>query len=179
MTRCAPSGTPSPDYSQRSALYRPFWSEVLKGLHQADTVWQRRKTPTTKNWMVFRKDTEHCVEYCGSFCGEGRLRAEARLDTEDAEETSALYRQLKAKRGEIEQSFGAELDWESHEDCRYSRVAAYLPGSMTIEEVDQDPERRQEAKQWLVDAVDRLRDAMYPVLEELWDMDEWDSSADG
>ncbi|GEM_PF-3115614 len=38
---------------------------------------------------------------------------------------------------------------------------------MTIEEADEDPERRQEAKQWLVDAVGRLRGAMYPVLEEL------------
>ena len=36
------------------------------------------------------------------------------------------------------------------------------------------PSRRQAAKQWLVDAVGQLRGAMYPVLEELWDMEEWD-----
>ena len=27
---------------------------------------------------------------------------------------------------------------------------------------------------WLVDAVGRLREVMYPVLEELWDMEDWD-----
>lgn len=127
--------------------------------------------------MDFRNDTRHGVAYIGSFCrhdGERRLRAEARLDTGDAEETSDLYRQLDLRRGEIEKSFGAELDWEPHEDYRFSRVATYFHGSMTIEEVDEDPELRQEAKQWLVDAVGQLRGAMYPVLEELWDMEEWD-----
>lgn len=45
---------------------------------------------------------------------------------------------------------------------------------MTIKDADEDSELRQEAKQWLVDAVGQLRSTMYPVLEELWDMDEWD-----
>lgn len=164
-------------HSQLNALYFQFWSEVMQSLHQADTVWRGRKKPAPGSWMDFRNDTRHGVAYIGSFCrhdGERRLRAEARLDTGDAEETSDLYRQLDLRRGEIEKSFGAELDWEPHEDYRFSRVATYFHGSMTIEEVDEDPELRQEAKQWLVDAVGQLRGAMYPVLEELWDMEEWD-----
>ncbi|MXV99360.1 MAG: DUF4268 domain-containing protein [Acidimicrobiaceae bacterium] len=164
-------------HSRLSALYVQFWSEILEGLHQAEEVWRRRRTPGTGSWMDFRNDTKHGVAYIGSFCrhdGERRLRAEARLDTFDAEETAALYRQLDARRSEIEQSFGAALAWEPHEDYRFSRVAAYFPGSMTIEEADEDSEQRQEAKRWLIDAVCRLRGAMSPVLEELWDMEEWD-----
>ena len=52
--------------------------------------------------------------------------------------------------------------------------AAGLEASHAVLLADEDPERRQEAKQWLVDTVGRLRVAMYPVLEELWDMAEWD-----
>ena len=160
-----------------SARYRRFWFSVMQGLHDAEAVWQRRETPSGKNWMYFRNDTNHCVKYIGSFCrhdGERRLRAEAELDTGDAEETFALYRQLDARRYEIERSFSAKLSWEPQEANRRSRVAAYFPGSMTIKEADEDSERRQEAQRWLIDAVCQLRDAMYPVLEELWSMDEWD-----
>lgn len=164
-------------HSHLGGLYFRFWSEVMQGLHQADALWRRRRKPAPGSWMDFRNDTKHCVAYIGSFCrhdGERRLRAEARLDTGDTKETSDLYRQLDARRSEIEQSFGAKLDWEPHEDYRFSRVATYLPGSMTIEEADEDPERRQEAKQWLVDAMGRLRGAMYPVLEDLWAMEKRD-----
>lgn len=159
------------------ARYRRFWSEVMQVLHQTDEVWQRRKTPSDKNWMYFRNDTNHRVKCIGSFCphgGERRLRAEAELDTGDAEETSALYRQLDTRRYEIERSFGAELSWEPQEANRRSRVAAYFPNLMTIEAADEDSEQWQEAKRWLIDAICRLRGAMYPVLDELWDMDEWD-----
>lgn len=164
-------------HSQLGARYFQFWSEVLKDLHQADTVWRGRKKPSPGSWMDFRNDTKHGVAYIGSFCrhdGERHLRAEVRLDTGDAEETDALYRLLDAKRSEIERSFGTELSWERWEDYRFSRVAAYFHGPMTIKDADEDSELRQEAKHWLVDAVSRLRGTMYPVLEELWDMDEWD-----
>ena len=96
------------------------------------------------------------------------------MDTGDTKETDALYRQLDVKRSEIERSFGTELSWERWEDYRFSRVATYFRGPMTIKDVDEDSKLRQEAKHWLVDAVSRLRGTMYPVLDELWDMEEWD-----
>ena len=163
-------------HSQLSGLYFQFWSEVMQDLHRADPVWRSRKKPGTESWMDFRNDTRHGVAYIGSFCrhnDERRLRAEARLDTFDAEETDALYRQLDARRSEIEQSFGDELSWERWEDYRFSRVAAYFRSPMTIKDADEDSELRQEARHWLVDAVSRLRGAMHPVLDELWDMEEW------
>ena len=164
-------------HGRLSDLYRQFWSEVMEDLHQVDQIWRRRKTPKRRSWMGFRNDHEHGVGYVGAFGrydGGTRLRAETYIDTGDDKETSDLYRLLESRRSQIETAFGERLDWQSLEGKRASRVATYFPGSMTIEEIDEDPERRQEAKQWLVDAVGRLRGAMYPVLEELWAMEEWD-----
>ena len=171
--RAAVAGSRSP----RRDMFFQFWSEVMEGLHQRDAVWRSREKPSDVSYMDFKNDKRLGVAYYGSFCwpsGEGRLRAEVRLDTGDKETTNALYRQLDARRSEIEQSFGDELSWEPQEDIQHSRVATYFPGSLTIEMVDEDSERRQEAKRWLIDAVVRLRGTMNPVLEELWDMDEWD-----
>lgn len=91
--------------------------------------------------MDFKLDWRQGVAYIGSFCrhdGERLLRAEAKLDTRDTETTDALYRQLNARRTEIEQSFDTELSLERWEDYRFSRVAAYFPRSMTIEDADED-----------------------------------------
>jgi len=162
--------------SERDALFLQFWTEVMEDLHQVDHVWQRRKTPRPRHWMTFRNDSEHCVAYNGAFGHGMRLRAEAYIDTGDVspdERTSDLYRQLYSRRGDVEAAFGVALDWQPLEKSRGSRVAAHFPEPLSTDEASDD-ELRQEAKKWLVDSLVRLRGAMYPVLEEIWDMDEWD-----
>lgn len=159
--------------SERNALYLNFWTKVMEDLHQVDEIWRRKRTPQPASWMSFRNDySNHGVEYVGAFSrhdGNPCLRAEAYLDA--GEETSALYRMLDSRRSEIETAFGEELDWQPLENRRGSRIAAHFPELLSI--VDADDNQLTRARVWLVDTLVRLRTAMHPVLEELWDMEEW------
>ena len=163
------------DHGRLSTLYFQFWTEVMEDLHRVDQIWRRRKTPSRKSWMDFRNDHDHSVKYVGAFDRGGtRLRAETYIDTWDDKETSDLYRLLETRRSQIETAFGERLDWQPLEGKRASRVATYFPKALSIDDAIDNDQSRQNAKVWLVDALVRLRDVMYPVLEELWSMDEWD-----
>lgn len=154
--------------SERNALYLNFWTKVMEDLHQADEIWRRIKTPKASNAMDFRRDySDHGVAYLGAFGRrEGRpgLRASAYLYP--GEWTSRLYRMLESRRSEIETAFGGKLDWLQRENIRASRIEAYFPEPLSIDDTDDDQLTR--ARAWLVDALVRLRSSMHPVLEELW-----------
>ena len=58
---------------------------------------------------------------------------------------------------------GDQLKWHI-EPCRQkTSIELWFPGSITIAEKDRWPE----AKQWLLDALGRMRGAFDPALEEL------------
>lgn len=99
----------------------------------------------------------------GAAFGKGRLRVEAYIDTGEKERTKEIFDKLCKlceKRQEIEQSISEELEWNSIDDKRASRISLYYPDEIRLTE---------EARAWLVEAMGKMRDAFDPVLKDFRD----------
>ena len=90
---------------------------------------------------------------------------EAYIDTGEKERTKEIFDKLCEKRQEIEQSISEELEWNSIDDKRASRISLYYPDEIRLTEEARWPE----ARAWLVEAVGKMRDAFDPVLKDLRD----------
>ena len=58
---------------------------------------------------------------------------------------------------------GEELDWDPLEGKRAARISLYFPEGIRVRERDRWPE----AREWLIEALGRMRRAFGPVLEKL------------
>lgn len=146
--------------SSTQVLYRRFWGEFLPRLEG----WGRR-TPSRDNWMYFRSGRSD-LKYGAYFCildGRYRLRVEVNIDSRDAETTKGLFDKLYRAKDRIEEAVGEILSWERLDDNSSSRIALYFPETIRVSE----EERWSEARDWLVDAMGKMRDAFAPELDSL------------
>ena len=97
--------------------------------------------------------------------GRYRLRAEAYIDSGDADTSKNTFDALHEKKKEMEQAVGDSLDWDRLDHRRASRISLYFPDEIRIT----DEERWTDARTWLVQAMGKMRNAFNPVLEELPD----------
>ena len=95
--------------------------------------------------------------------GSHRLRAEAYIDTRDAETTKAAFDGLHRRKEQMEKAVGEDLEWDRKDDKRGSRVSLYFPDEIRVT----DEERWPDARAWLVEAMGKMRDAFNPALQEL------------
>ena len=149
--------------SPRQALLRRFWTEMQSRFRADSADWAGRGRASKETWMTFK--TRKGVSFVVAFCRPGgtpRLRCEAYVDTGDNQTTSELYATLESRRGEIEGAFGEKLEWSSLEKRRASRVSAYFPQPILVEDEKQWPQ----AWNWAVVTMGRLRQAIELVLDE-------------
>lgn len=82
-----------------------------------------------------------------SFARGGRFRVELYIDTRNSFKNDFIFREL-SRSDRIQSVIRSKLEWESLDDKRASRIAAYHPGSIT------DPDSRlDELKNWAVERV--------------------------
>ena len=146
--------------------YQRFWGEFLPAFREAHPGWTRATAPQKGNWMSFPSARPRLLKYCASFCrraGESRLRAEACIDTGDQTTTKRTFDDLRERQPQIVQSVGEELDWDRRDNRRVSRISLYFPDRMQVT----DEERWPEARDWLIEAMGKMRGGFDPVLEEL------------
>ena len=93
------------------------------------------------------------------------MRAEAYIDTGERETTKEAFEALREKRGQIEQTVGAALDWDRLDDKQASRISPYFPGKIPVTEEERWPD----ARGWLIQAMGKMRDVFDPVLRDGWD----------
>ena len=154
-----------PEPSPRRQAYRTFWSEFLPAFREADPSWRWRRTPSNDSWMGFPSGNSQCP-YHATFCqpdGEYRLRVEVYIDGGDKQTNKETFDKLHEHKDRIEQELGEPLEWDRLDDRQASRVSLYFPGGMEI--IDKD--RWSEAKDWLVEAMGRMRDAFGPAIQDL------------
>ena len=116
--------------------------------------------------MTFPSARSSLLRYSAAFCrpdGKYRLRAEAYIDTGDKEATKETFDKLHGRKQKIEQAVGEALEWDRLDHRRASRVSLYFPGEIRIT----DEERWPEARDWLVQAMGKMRTAFDPVIQEL------------
>ena len=148
--------------------YLRFWGEFLPVFRDTYPGWTRATVPGNRHWMVFPSAGAGLARYSAAFCrpgGKYRLRAEVYLDTGDRETTKKAFDALRKMQGQIEQEVGEELDWDRLDDKQASRSSLYFPDTIRVT----DEERWPEAREWLIQAMGRMRAAFDPVLQELQD----------
>ena len=145
-------------------MYFGFWSEFLPDFHEAQPGWSRSTKAQSVNWASFPSGRSG-VGVNAAFCrpDKYRLRAEIYIDGGDAESNLDLFNELHARKARIEDEIGEELDWDPLVGKRAARISLYFPEGIRVRERDRWPE----AREWLIEALGRMRQAFGPVLEKL------------
>ncbi len=143
-----------------------FWSEFLPAFKEAHPGWTRATAPRTEYWMTFPSAGGGLAKYSAAFVApKRRLRVEVYIDTGDQKTTKRAFDALREKQRQIDQTMGEELDWDRLDERRASRISLYFPDSIRVT----DEERWPEARDWLIQAMGKMRGTFDPVLREMWD----------
>ena len=149
--------------SNTQVLSRRFWGELLPRLAE-HPGWGRRR-PSGDNWMGFRSGRSG-LTYVASFCrpeGKYGLRVEVYIDTGDAESNKGLFDELFRQRDGIEAAVGGKLEWDRLDRKRACRISLYFHDGIRISDEDRWPE----AREWIISALGKMRDAFTPELDAL------------
>ena len=150
----ARAATQSSALSEKGAAYTEFWRGFLDRVHAEHPDWTSGRAVGPHNWYEMKGPISGC-RYSSSFAWKDRLRHELYIDTGDAEENTAIYEQLQARRETIEHAYGGPLSWEELPDRRACRIADYQDACSVL-----DRERWGDYIDWFIDAGVRLREAL-------------------
>lgn len=154
-----------PRTAPRTALqetYYEWWDYFLPRLRDAIPGWTNSRAPSTANWYSFpagRSGLSYSVVFAwpgGS--ADYQLRVELYMKLGDAAATAAMYGHLHERRGEIEATFGGQLDWQPNDYLMSSKV-------LTTYERGTDPNERErwdEYAEWTLATLGRFRSALQP-----------------
>lgn len=136
---------------EREQKYIEFYSELLtevraKGLELKDV------SPSGRSFITFdgiRSMTGDFIGFVGcSFARGGRFRVEFYIDAKEHSKNQLIFDSLLAHKDEIESDINSKLEWETLDQKRASRVAAYHVGWIT-----DTPERLETLCRWAAEAV--------------------------
>ena len=145
--------------------YRRFWDKFSPELRT--NGWPPAASPYMRNYMrFFPSSRPRVLHYSASFCRPNRLRAEVCIENSKAETNKAVFDELHRRKKRIEATVGECLVWErlDNDNIKRSRISLYFGGFILITEEERWPE----AREWLIDALGRMRDAFKPVLKKLY-----------
>ena len=74
---------------------------------------------------------------------------------------------LAEKKTEIEKELGFPLTWERMDEARSSRISAYYPDKISIEEVTEDQEKRKKLIEWSVNTAKKFKKTLTPRIKRL------------
>ena len=155
--------------TETQQAYLRFWGEFLPAFRDVYPGWTRATVPQKRHWMTFPSARSGLARYSAAFCrpdGRRLLRAEAYIKTGERKSTKEAFDALREKREQIEQAVCEELEWDDHVDRgRASRISLYFPDEIRVT----DEERWPEARDWLIQAMGKMRAAFDPALQELRD----------
>ncbi len=141
----------------RGALYREFWSRWLDRVRIDHGDWTQMTTLPAQNFITLPSPIKG-THFELAFTAGGRLRSELSVDLGSPEASAAQFEMLQTQRAMIESIYGMPLSWERLPDRGAYRIADYSEGDVTAVEdhafyID-----------WMIDAQERLRDAIDGVL---------------
>ena len=152
--------------SDTERAYQQFWNEFLPAFKEAHPNWTRRTAARNKSWMTFPSEGRGLAKYSAAFCrpaGTHRLRAEVYISSGNKGTNKKAFNELHERRQQIKQAIGAELEWDPIETKDACRISLYFPDEIRVIDGDRWPE----ARDWLIQALGRMRTAFDPVLREL------------
>ena len=147
------------DARGRGEAYLPWFQTLIDALRE-DHQFTNARAAQPQNWYSFGSGFTR-VPYSVAFTQQG-LRAEVYLDPSERDENKQLFDSLLSQREEIERDFGEPLSWERLDDRRASRVGIYRETTIAS-----PPEDLEEARQWTIEKLIRLKRVFSPRLEKL------------
>lgn len=147
------------ELAERHILRMEFWKQLLE-LSKGKTRLFERISPTDDNWLsagagksglaysyVVRMQDAHVELY---------------IDRGDADVNKRIFDSFLAKKGEVEDRFGAPLDWQRLDDKRACRIRYLITGHGLA-----DRDHWSELQEKLVDAMVKLHAALQPLVQSL------------
>ena len=145
--------------TDRQQRYKAFWAALIEDILDRNPRFtsSRPERAPRQSWCSFsigRAGFSTNAAFSWSNAGLGwQVKAELYIDTGDFETNKKAFDLLVAQRSRIESDFGEILEWTRRDDIRASRVFISTPGS-----IDDDQDRLESYRAWLVERVFRLRE---------------------
>jgi len=137
-------------------LYSGFWSLFIERINREHPSWSRALRPPTASWLSLPTGVSDAV-HTVYFTRRG-LSSELYFGASDSDLNTARFETLSVVRDEIEDAYGATLDWQAMPGRKATRIAEYLPGADVAREQDWPG-----YLDWLIDRQGRLRRAVEMV----------------
>ena len=116
-------GEEKKELADRHIKRREFWTQLLERA-KAKTKLHAQISPKTDNWIsasVAGIQFNYVVLMQGA-------RVEIYIDTSNADQNKRIFDKLYGRKEQIENEFGAELDWQRLDDRKASRIAWEIRG---------------------------------------------------
>ncbi|MEI4473539.1 DUF4268 domain-containing protein [Frigidibacter sp. MR17.24] len=105
---------------KRYDLRQQFWSLMLERLRADKVEIYANISPTTQHWLSAGSGVRSCPYQL--IFGRDEARVELSLSRSEGAENKWLFDQLVALRPQIEEAFGAPLEWRRMDDKKQSRI---------------------------------------------------------
>jgi hypothetical protein len=132
---------------ERGAAYIHFWSELIERIREAGLDWSP-SPPSTSSWINFKAAIPGSTWEL-SFSHRRVIRSGLYFWDD-----RARFEELRARRAEIEDRFGQQLEWETPDGRKFSRVALFGEGDIT------EVAAHETLMDWCIDTQRRLREAI-------------------
>jgi Domain of unknown function (DUF4268) len=151
----------SDDGNQYHQLSREFWGSLIAAAKGRYPPLQNRSA-YQGNWQTFETMRSGNPRFGLNACfpWDRSLRVEVYIGGSLAK---AAFKQLIAKKTEIEAAFGQPLDWEELQGKQDSRISFYMPGN----EKRENRERWGKQIEWLLVWAPKLANALRPFINAL------------
>lgn len=149
------SATQDGRWSDLERLYYNFWDEFLPALREKHPDWSNRN-PIPGNWITF--SIGHSGFKIGTAFSQSRLRCDLYIET-----NTAAFESLRKRKEPVEEALGQSLEWDGMDGKKGARIALYSPEAIAVA----DEQKWPEAREWLIDAAGRMRQAFEPLIKDL------------
>ncbi len=152
-------GDQKKELAQRHLLRLEFWGQLLERAKERTSL-HARISPSKDNWIgAGAGKSGLALNYVIRM---GDTQVELYIDRGEAEANKNIFDQLVANKGQIEETFGAALDWQRLDDRRASRICHHLAAGGLA-----DRDRWPEIQEAMIDAMVRLEQALKPHIKRL------------
>ena len=110
---------------RRQEMRRAFWTRTLEELHSRNIARYANISPSKDHWLTSATGVSGCGFNLIFLKSEARV--ELSLARAEAGENKWIYDRLERKRQEIEERFGAEIQWLRLDDKKASRISHSQP----------------------------------------------------
>lgn len=149
----------------REQAYINFFSNLLKDLRKIDEFKVKDLSPSGRGYITIdnlTSEENNQLTFIGcSFARGGRFRVELYIDSGNQERNKEIFDTLFSEKEEIETLVGIPLHWESLDNRRASRIAAYHVGSI----IDSQ-ENLTILRKWAVETIEQFYKVFHIELKD-------------